>query len=570
MSMLSSELKSDIRKLWDAFWSGGMANPLTAIEQITYLVFLKELEDLDNALVNEAIQRRGQPYVSIFVNHEDCRWSQIKQLPNERRLDHMQSIVFPWMRIIASQSSHEHMKDAVFMIQSINLLNKSIEIIDSLFIPSYNQDTLGDIYEYLLSEIALAGKNGQFRTPRHIIRMMIELIDPKVNERIADPSSGTAGFLVNAYQYILMNNTSKNILRFESHGTPIDASGDLLSEVQREVLISDSLYGWDFDQTMVRLGWMNMIQHGLRKPNISYADTLGSQFNNRLTINGGNIGDFDVVLANPPFAGNIYESDIGESLRWINNNKTELLFVELIIQLLRDNGRTAVIVPEGVLFGSTKAHIALRKKIVNENELKAIISLPNGVFQPYAGIKTSILVFTKGGRTKRVWFYEIAADGFSQDAKRADYPEENDIWDLIIKFRLKHGMPRPAFLDEDIWREWSSLEREAIDHSYFQPILNRLEYGEDQSLSNESLLLKSVSRKADYLIDKEPKQWEIALDTIESNGWDLSAGRYKPFTMPDVKYDSPAQIIRELKTLESQIHNGLETLLSLLEENEHS
>lgn len=568
--MLSSELKSDIRKLWDAFWSGGMANPLTAIEQITYLVFLKRLEDLDNALVNEAIQRRGQPYASIFTNHEDCRWSQIKQLPSERRLDHMQSNVFAWMRNIASQSGHEHMKDAVFMIQSINLLNKAIEIIDSLFIPSRNQDTFGDIYEYLLSEIALAGKNGQFRTPRHIIRMMIELINPQVNEHIADPSCGTAGFLVNAYQYILMNNTRQNILRFESDGTPINASGDLLSEIQRETLISDSLYGWDFDQTMVRLGWMNMIQHGLRKPKISYADTLGSHFNNRLTINGGDIGDFDVVLANPPFAGNIYESDIGESLRWINNNRTELLFVELIIQLLRDNGRTAVIVPEGVLFGSTKAHIALRKKIVNENDLKAVISLPNGVFQPYAGIKTSILVFTKGGRTKRVWFYEIAVDGFSQDAKRADYPEENDIWDLIIKFRLKHKMPRPAFLDGDTWREWLSLEQEAIDHSYFQPILDRLEYGEDRTQMNESLLLKGISRKADYLIDKEPKQWEIAADTIESNSWNLSAGRYKPIIIPNVKYDSPAQIIRELKTLESQIHNGLETLLSLLEENERS
>ena len=566
--MLSAELKSDIRKLWDAFWSGGMANPLTAIEQITYLVFLKRLEDLDNVLVNEAVQRNGQPYVSIFIDHEDCRWSQIKQLPSERRLDHMQSTVIPWMRNVARQSGHEHMKDAIFMIQSINLLNIAIEIIDSLFIPSRNQDALGDIYEYLLSEIAMAGKNGQFRTPRHIIRMMIELIDPRVNEHIADPSCGTAGFLINAYQYILMNNTSQKALRFEPDGTPINASGNLISELQRDFLTTDALQGWDFDQTMVRLGWMNMIQHGLRKPKINYADTLGNQFNKRLIINGGYIGNFDVILANPPFAGNIYESDVGESLKWIKNNKTELLFIDLIIQLLRDNGRAAVIVPEGTLFGSTKAHVAIRKKILKENNLNAVISLPNGVFQPYAGIKTSILVLIKGGQTKRVWFYELTADGFSQDAKRADYPEENDIWDLIIKYRLINEMPRPSFLSEEHWRSLSSLSPEAISRSYFQPIFERIENREGNTQTNESLLLKGVSRKEDYFIYREPKQWEASIETIERNNWNLSARQYKPFVVPNIRYDPPAQLIRELKMKESQIQIGLETLLSLLEGNE--
>ena len=414
--MLSTKLKADIRKLWDAFWSGGIANPLTAIEQITYLVFLKRLEDLDNINANET-NEMGKTYYSIFSDAEDCRWSYIKQLSGENRLNHIQNRVFNWLKNIAGEMGQEQMRDAVFIIPSPNLLEIAVGIIDDLFIPSRNQDTLGDIYEYLLSEIAEAGKNGQFRTPRHIIRAMIELVDPRLGEKIADPACGTGGFLVNSYQHILKTNTRKNILLFETDGSPIKAVGDLITDEQRRLLKNDTLFGWDFDQTMVRLGWMNMIQHGLTKPMIKYADTLGEHFNNQLRSRGGDVGDFEVIFANPPFAGNIYESDIGESLRWLGATKTELLFIELILQLLKEGGRAAVIVPEGVLFGSTNAHIALRKKLIRNNELIAIISLPNGIFQPYTGVKTSILVFKRGGNTRRVWFYEISEDGLSLRCK---------------------------------------------------------------------------------------------------------------------------------------------------------
>ena len=581
--MLSSKLKADIRALWDRFWSGGIANPLTAIEQITYLVFLKQLEDLDNQRAREA-QEAGRVHQSIFdnppkdpnapptdkptdkktkeVDRATFRWSYIKELPSEERLNHVRSDVFDWLKTIPGVQ--DRMRDAVFVIPSPNLLEGAIKTIDKLFVPARNQDTLGDVYEMLLSEIAEAGKNGQFRTPRHIIRLMCDLVDPRIGDRICDPACGTAGFLVNAYQHILKSNTSPDILQFEADGTPLFAVGDQLTAAQHEQLRHNHFYGFDFDRTMVRLGWMNMIQHGMIEPQVNYADALGSRFNNELLVNGGAIGDFDVILANPPFKGSIDINDIGESLKELDTTKTELLFVELILQLLRVGGRAAVIVPEGLLFGSTNAHRTLRKKLVEENQLNAVISLPGGVFQPYASVKTSILFFVRGGQTEKVWFYEVGVDGLSLNAKRTDQFERNDLWDLTLKARLRftttYPQPVPAFIDGDTWRAWQSYNDEERSVHYLKP---QLAVQEEMDGEGEMVAL---SVRAGFQTEEmnTAKDWVGGQENLQENDYNLSAGRYKPFSLETVKHDPPALIIKELQKLESQLQSGLTDLLEMV------
>jgi type I restriction enzyme M protein len=562
--MLSPQLKSDIRRLWDRFWSGGIANPLTAIEQITYLVHLRRLEHLDDRRAADA-QQAGREYKSIFdvEKGEAYRWSYIKQLPNEERLKHVRGPVFDWMKTLPG--AEDRMRDSVFVIPSANLLQGAIEIIDNLFVPSRNQDTLGDIYEMLLAEITTAGKNGQFRTPRHIIRAMCDLVDPRYGDRICDPACGTSGYLINAYQHILKSNTSPDILQFEADGTPFHLFGDHLTSEQHEALRRDHFYGWDFDRTMVRLGWMNMIQHGIQDPQVNYADTLGSSFNKRLLVNGGDIGDFDVVLANPPFTGNIDKSDIGESLTSLGTSKTELLFVELILQLLRVGGRAAVIVPEGLLFGSTLAHKELRQKLVQENQLNAVISLPGGVFHPYTGVKTSILVFTKGGYSDRVWFYGVEADGYGLGARRTETLDQNDLWDMTMKYRLRNTaafpQPSPAFVDGDTWRQWQGLDDAARSIHYLQACFVETEEESEGETVNVQLLNGFETKTLD-----EVKDWTTDPEELAGNGDNLSAGRYKPFTLGTVAYDPPTQIIRELQDLENQIQARLDTLRELVED----
>lgn len=552
--MLSPQLRADIHRLWDRFWSGGIANPLTAIEQITYLVFLKRLDDLD--------QRRSDGQ-SIFdvPNGETYRWRYIKQLPGEERLAHVRGPVFNWLKTI--EGAEDRMRDAVFVIPNANLLSAAIDIIDNLFISSRNQDTLGDIYEHLLQEIAEAGKNGQFRTPRHIIRAICDLVDPQFGERICDPACGTAGFLVNAYQHILTANTSRDMLQFEADGTPIDPVGDLLSREQHEALRRNHFHGYDFDRTMVRLGWMNMIQHGMENPQISYADTLGSRFNE--LVRSTKEGEFDVVLANPPFTGSIDKTDIGKSLQELGTTKTELLFVELILQLLRIGGRAVVIVPEGVLFGSTKAHRELRRKLVYENQLNAVISLPGGVFQPYTGVKTSILLLVKGGTTENVWFYEVTADGETLDAKRTPRPQENDLWDLTLNYRLRYAptfrQPAPAFVDDATWQQWSQLNLTERNHFYARPQIGTESYETSEGELIEATVFKGLTTEE----LAEPKHWTATTAEIRTNDDNLTAGDYKPFPDVAAHYDPPGQIIGELQILEEKIQTGLATLLAMVE-----
>lgn len=571
--MLSPQLKREIRQLCHYFRSDGIASPLAAIEQITYLVFLKRLDDL-------------QPQDPAIP--EKYRWRNFKHLSGDALLERVRGEVFEWLRSrdtddpqaqeSESESSEDdadkkmrqkhqgRMSDAVFLIANATLLQLAIDTIDKLFIPSRNQDTLGDIYEHLLGEIAEDRQNRQFRTPRHIIRVMCDLVNPQWNDRICDPACGTAGFLVNAYQHVIKTHTAPANLVFEGDGTPINTLegrpfnmvGENLSTQQNKYLRENALYGYDFDKTMVRLGWMNLIQHGIEKPKINYANTLGNTFNQK--IQSGEVGDFSVILANPPFIGRLDKTHIGETLQDLKTNQTELLFIELILQLLTIGGRAAVIVPEGVLFGSSKAHKALREKLVAENTLRGVISLPTGVFQ-YRGVKTSILLFNKGGKTDEVWFYEVAKDG-RLDTRGLRRPQENDLWDLTLKYRLQFEESAPAFVDGETWKQWQTMEPKRRSVSYARPIIKTEIFRSEEP---EDRFPVDIFKGLETEELTEPKNWSSSTEDISGNEHDLSAGRYKPLSLITEKYDPPAQIISELQYLESTIQSKLNSLLSMIE-----
>ena len=442
--MLESGLKSKIDQLWDLFWSGGIANHLTAIEQISYLLFMKRLDDKDIKQKKEA-KFAGKKYQSIFKSNGDLRWSHWKHFEAEEMLNYVQDKVFPFIKKLNSESGNgfsTQMKDAVFIIPKPSLLVQAVEIIESLKIHEQNQDTQGDIYEYLLSELKSSGKNGQFRTPRHIIKMMCELVGLKIGQTVCDPACGTGGFLIGAYQHVLKQYTSPELVTVDKEGMEHGLIGDkITSQKIWRYLKNKTFYGFDFDSTMLRISAMNMVLHGIENPNIRYLDSI-SKNNKEENL-------YDVILANPPFKGNIDKNDIHEALsRTVKTTRTELLFVAQMMRLLKVGGQCAVIVPNGVLFRSDKAHTAIRQKIIEEAQLEAVISMPSGVFKPYAGVSTAALLFTKGGETDKVWFYDMIADGFSLDDKR-DKIEENDIPDIIEKWNRRRKLKEPA--KEDKW-----------------------------------------------------------------------------------------------------------------------
>ncbi len=453
--MLNShtELKSKIDKLWNMFYSGGMANPLVAIEQISYLLFIRRLEDMDNQQ-KSAAKRRNQPYTSIFKNHEDCRWSHWMHFDAETMLKHVRDNVFSFIKEFKGKESFysEAMQDAIFLIPKPSLLKEAVNIIDELNLSNQSIDIQGDIYEYLLSEISSSGKNGQFRTPRHIIRMIVELVDPKLGEKICDPACGTGGFIFNAYNHILKENTDPENIEYDEEGAPHKLIGDKIVDKKRwNFLWNKAFFGYDFDTTMVRIGLMNMVLHGITNPNIKYADTLSKSFQER------NL--YDVILANPPFKGNVDRSDIAEDLRVTGKSKhpkTELLFLNLFINMLIPGGRCGVIVPDGVLFGSSNAHIDARKMILDQCKLEGIISMPSGVFKPYAGVSTAVMIFTKGEKTDKIWFYDMQADGYSLDDKRQK-TEQNDIPDIIGKWKARDIKKKPKKGEKWLWVDYEEV-----------------------------------------------------------------------------------------------------------------
>ncbi|MCK4666160.1 N-6 DNA methylase [Candidatus Dependentiae bacterium] len=499
--MLNSypEIKSKINKLWDLFWSGGIANPLTAIEQISYLIFMKRLEDMDNQQ-KSAAERKGDEYKSIFKDNPKCRWSHWMHFDAESMLSHVRDIVFKFIKELKGRGNFysESMKDAVFLIPKASLLQEAVSIIDEINLASQNIDVQGDIYEFLLNEIKTSGKNGQFRTPRHIIRMIVELIDPKLGEKICDPACGTGGFLFSAYNHILKENTDPESIKFDEEGAPHNLIGDRIVEKKHWKFLWDkSFYGYDFDTTMVRIGLMNMVLHGIQKPNIKYADTLSKNFKDREI--------FDVILANPPFKGSVDKSDVAADLTVAGKSKkpkTELLFLNLFINMLMPGGRCGVIVPDGVLFGSSNAHKEVRKLILEKCGLDGVLSMPSGVFKPYAGVSTTVLIFTKGEKTDKIWYYDMQADGYSLDDKRKKITD-NDIPDIIEKWKTRNKNKEPEKGEKWLW---------------------------------------------------------VDIKEIKENDYDLSINRYKSIEYEEVEYEKPEVILNKIIEIEKSITHDLEIL----------
>ena len=497
--MLDAELKSKINQLWNKFWSGGIANPLNAIEQMSYLLFMKRLEDED-VRTQQNSKLTGDPYKSIFEGHDDCKWSYWTRLPADKILDHVNKTVFPFLKDLGEVDSlyREYMKDATFIIPTPSLLIEATRLINEMQIKEQNQDTQGDIYEHLLKELTTSGKNGQFRTPRHIIKMMVELADPKFGNRICDPACGTAGFLVHAYEHILKANTSSDLIKVDPEGQEYNFRADKLGTAQLEGLREDMLHGYDFDQTMVRISLMNMMMHGITKPNIKRLNTLSPRYAEK--------SRYSVILANPPFKGSIDETDMSDRFT-IKSKKTELLFIELMYDLLSSSGKCAVIVPDGVLFGSSNAHKAIRKKLLEHCRLDAVISMPAGVFKPYSGVSTGIMLFTKGEPTEKVWFYKMEADGFSLDDKRTRIDGKGDIPDIIEKFR---------------------------------------------------------KRRTEKYKDRKAKCFYVPVEEIIENDYDLSINKYQEIEYEVIEYDPPGEILGQIEGLQKKIDVGVKELRQML------
>ncbi len=500
--MLTGELKNRIDSLWEIFWTGGLTNPLEVIEQMTYFMFIRDLDDADNTHAKES-EMLGLPFESIFekevklgdrvVDGTLLKWSVFHDLPADKMYSVIQEMVFPFIKNLHADKDSaysKYMDDAIFKLPTPLMLSKVVDAMDELYDQMEKlkeSDVRGDVYEYLLSKLSTAGVNGQFRTPRHIIKMMVALMNPTAEDVICDPSCGTAGFLVEASEY-LRNNKKEEIF---------------YDKVKKDHFMNHMFYGFDMDRTMLRIGAMNMMTHGVDSPYIEYRDSLSDQNPDK--------NKYSLILANPPFKGSL-DADIvsADLLKVCKTKKTELLFLALFVRMLKIGGRCACIVPDGVLFGSSTAHKAIRKEIVENQRLEAVISMPSGVFKPYAGVSTGILVFTKTnhGGTDNIWFYDMQADGFSLDDKR-NAINENDIPDIIERF---HNRDKEA-------------DRERTEKSFMVP-----------------------------------KQ------EIVDNGYDLSINKYKKVEYKAVEYPSTKEIFAKLTDLEQKIALEMEELKKLLDE----
>ena len=498
--MITGELKNKIDSLWNIFWTGGLTNPLEVIEQMTYLMFIRDLDDSDNLRAKECAML-GLPYQSIFagevqigdrkIEGSQLKWSVFHDFPAGKMYAVVQEFVFPFIKNLHSSKESaysKYMDDAIFKLPTPLLLDKVVTALDEIYRlmnEAQSSDVRGDVYEYLLSKLSQSGVNGQFRTPRHIIRMMVELMQPRPDDVICDPACGTSGFLVSAGEY-LKENYKEEIF---------------FNKQKKDHYMNHMFHGYDMDRTMLRIGAMNMMTHGVENPIIEYRDSLSDQNPDR--------EKYTLILANPPFKGSLDADTVSpDLLKVCKTKKTELLFLALFLRMLKVGGRGAVIVPDGVLFGSSTAHKAIRKELVEGNRLEAVISMPSGVFKPYAGVSTGILVFTKTGHggTDKVWFFDMKADGFSLDDKRSP-AAENDIPDIIARFH-------------DLQAEES---RQRTEQSFFVPKTE-----------------------------------------IVENGYDLSINKYKKTEYKPVEYPSTQEIMADLHELEMQITAGLEELEGML------
>ena len=498
--MITGELKNKIDGLWDIFASGGLVNPLDVIEQITYLMFIHDLDDTDNLRAKESAML-GLPHKSIFadevtigertIDGNQLKWSTFRDFPAGKMYTVMQEWVFPFIKNLHADKDSaysKYMDDAIFKLPTPLLLDKVVTSLDDIYElmkKSDDTDVRGDVYEYLLNKIAQSGLNGQFRTPRHIIKMMVAMMQPTPDDVICDPACGTSGFLVSAGEYLK-----------ENHRDEI-----FFNKQKKDHYMNSMFFGYDMDRTMLRIGAMNMMTHGIDSPFIEYRDSLSDQNADR--------EKYSLILANPPFKGSLdYDIVSGDLLKMCKTKKTELLFLALFLRMLRTGGRCACIVPDGVLFGSSTAHKAIRKEIIDNNRLEAVVSMPSGVFKPYAGVSTAILVFTKTGHggTDKVWFYDMKADGFSLDDKRTPV-NENDIPDIIERF---HNLDKET-------------DRAKTEQSFF--------------------------------VDKSD---------IIANDYDLSINKYKEVEYIPVEYPSTAEIMTDLHELEMEITKGLAELEEMI------
>lgn len=487
--LITGALKSQVDRVWDAFWSGGVSNPLSVVEQITYLLFARRLDEMHTVKVAQANLLQTPIDKPIFTEQQDhLRWSQFKDEYPERMFQIFRDEVFPFIKTLNQDQNSAYstfMKDAVFIIPTPSLLERAVTMISD--IPMEDRDTKGDLYEYLLSKIAQAGVNGQFRTPRHIIRLMVDLMAPQPGDIICDPACGTCGFLVVAGEHLR-----------EHHPKLFH------NKAQREHFQTKMFHGADFDASMLRIGAMNMTLHGVEQPNIQRVDSLSQD-------DGGHVRDqYTLILANPPFKGSLDHAAVAKDLlQMTKTKKTELLFLALFLAQLKPGGRCACIVPDGVLFGSSTAHQQIRQTLVDGHKLDGVISMPSGVFKPYAGVSTAILLFTKtnSGGTDHVWFYDMTADGFSLDDKRDPTPEQNDLPDILAK-----------------WKE----------------------------------------RDSSQASNRGSKSFFVPVEEIRGNKYDLSINRYKEIAYEEVQYDPPHKILDQLEALEAEITADLQTLRGML------
>lgn len=504
-------LKGKIEKIWDTFHSGGITNPLTVIEQITYLIFFRLL-DAKEIRNEKRAARTNQEYKSIYSkNEKELRWSNLKHKDPKVMFEIFQTKLFTHLnKIMNGNKVKDNLKskifsDAQFMIQKPSLLVEAFNLIDEL--PLTSGDIKGDIYELLLSKLTTAGINGQFRTPRHIIQLMVEMIDPRPQDRelVADPACGTGGFLVGVLEYLMRTYSSPELIETHKDGSK-SYPGDLL-EKHLDHIKTNMLYGYDFDVTMLRIAYMNLLLHSNGTPNINYCDTLSSSFTEHFPETS--TGAFDIVLANPPFQGSIdFESINPLLLRKVKTKNTEILFLTLILSMLKKGGRAAVIVPDGVIFRTSKAHIAIRQYLLEENQLDGVVSLPGGVFKPYAGVSTSILLFTRGGQTKDVFFYNLEDDGFTLDDNRKQKYDDKFAGDL-----------------PDILKHWQEGNKENTERH---------------------------------------KTFFVPLKEIVENKYDLSINRYKEIEYGEIEYDPPDVILDKLESLEKEIQNDLKNIRKIL------
>lgn len=583
------QLRSKVESLWDKLWSGGLSNPLDAIEQLSYLLFLKQLDEREQDA--ERAARRGKKYEPLFPNTEEgnkLRWSHWSQLPAEQALRHVKEKVFPFLKNLGGKAGSfgQQMTNAEFKINKPSLLIEACRAIEGMDVSGQNQDVQGDLYEYLLAKLNTAGTNGQFRTPRHVIRMMVKMLDPRPGERVCDPAAGTCGFLVNAWQHLLETHTDPRDLTFDEEGWPHGLTGSRLERKAWDFSQTRAFTGYDSDSgmTMLRIGSMNLMLHGLTSPRFHYTDTLSKAFNEERA--------YDVVLANPPFKGAIDAADVNASLP-SKCKKTEILFLHLFLRLLENGGRAAVIVPDGVLFGSSNAHVEIRRTLIEENRLDAVVSMPSGVFRPYAGVSTAVLLFTKAAATERIWFYDVEHDGFSLDDKRQRVPE-NDVPDLLACWQHRHDAKFQKKRDArlaDLQEQIAPLKADRLKHhatihrlkfeTAIEPQMNADERGLPESgkknlrqsassavkLSAAEAELAQLNQRIAPLekeINQLGRQFWVTKEQVAARNYDLSASRYRQVEQEEVFYEKPSVTLERMRQLEQAAENDLAELKTML------